>query len=121
MRIVYPLFLGVASVYAMASCSFRSESAHERFLEGIVAPALERFRADVGRYPYEREGLEALLRAPVSDSAQWHGPYLGCDRIPPDPWGRAYLYRSPSQKSEVSYDLICLGPDADPRYFVFSK
>jgi type II secretory pathway pseudopilin PulG len=36
--------------------------------------ALEAFKADVGRYPTESEGLHALINPP--GLARWQGPYL---------------------------------------------
>ena len=38
----------------------------------------------------------------------WQGPYLQKD-VPNDPWGRAYVYKIPGEKSE--FDLITLGAD----------
>ena len=45
------------------------------------------------------------------DEARWQGPYLA-KAVPPDPWGRAYLYRAPGQHGE--YDLQSLGRDGAP-------
>jgi general secretion pathway protein G len=55
--------------------------------------------------------LNALLTAPASAGAKWNGPYLK-KGIPPDPWGRAYLYRAPGTKSE--YEIVSLGKDGQP-------
>ena len=49
---------------------------------------LEWFRAHCKRYPTEAEGLRALVRDPGVPG--WHGYYV--DQLPPDPWGRPYLY-----------------------------
>lgn len=59
-----------------------------------LASAVELFFIDVGRYPLEAEGLEALVRAPRAVSL-WNGPYLKGTNVPRDPWGNAYLYASP--------------------------
>jgi general secretion pathway protein G len=53
--------------------------------------ALIMFNVDVGRYPTEEEGLDALLVAPA-DNTGWNGPYLGKSAIPPDPWNQPYHY-----------------------------
>jgi len=36
-------------------------------------------------------------------------PYL--DKIPNDPWGRAYNYIYPGKHTQNSYDLYSVGPD----------
>jgi len=52
---------------------------------------LEFFRVDVGRFPTEEEGLNALLVAPESAEG-WAGPYLPKASQLNDPWGREYVY-----------------------------
>ncbi|MBL9200095.1 MAG: type II secretion system protein GspG [Opitutaceae bacterium] len=69
------------------------------------------FFKDVGRYPTTEEGLSALLRAPQGAVQLWKGPYISSDRLPLDPWGREYQYRSPALKSKSGYDVWSLGPD----------
>ena len=55
---------------------------------------LKRFKDDVGRYPTDSEGLDALLQCPhsVTDKSKWRGPYIDAP-IPQDPWGKNYIYR----------------------------
>lgn len=72
----------------------------------LFGGALDQFRLDVGRYPSSEEGLDALRKNPRLD--HWDGPYLPKD-APPDPWGRAYVYRSPGEHGD--YDLYSLGAD----------
>lgn len=72
--------------------------------------ALDTFRLDVGRYPTTEEGLNSLVAQPAS-ATKWNGPYLK-KTIPPDPWGRAYTYRWPGNKSD--YDVISYGKDGQP-------
>ena len=43
----------------------------------------------------------------------WRGPYLR-KAVPLDPWGRAYLYKSPGAVNATSYDLVSLGRDGQP-------
>ena len=75
-----------------------------------IEKALDQFRLDVRRYPTPEEGLEALVTKPSSAST-WSGPYLK-KSVPPDPWGRAYVYRTPGEKGE--FQLISLGRDGKP-------
>lgn len=72
--------------------------------------ALDTFRLDVGRYPTSEEGLEALMVKPAN-APKWDGPYLK-KSIPPDPWGKAYLYRSPGKASD--FEILSLGKDGQP-------
>lgn len=71
---------------------------------------LDRYRRDIGRYPTTGEGLAALVQRP-QNVRNWNGPYLFFDevRIPEDPWGQKYHYKSPGQHGE--YDLYSLGAD----------
>ena len=73
--------------------------------------ALDQYRLDVGRYPGTEDGLKALMQAPPN-AAHWQGPYLM--KAPPlDPWGNAYVYRSPGAKG-ADYDLLSYGQDGKP-------
>ncbi len=73
----------------------------------LFGTALDAFRLDVGRYPTSEEGLKALREKPSGADA-WTGPYLPKE-IPVDPWGRAYVYRSPGEQHE--YEIVSLGLD----------
>ncbi len=70
---------------------------------------LDMYKLDVGSYPTTDQGLQALLVRPAG-VAHWDGPYIKGTRLPEDPWGHPYLYRSPSERAGVSYDLYSLGP-----------
>jgi general secretion pathway protein G len=69
---------------------------------------LDLYRLDVGRYPSQAEGLEALVTRPAGVE-RWNGPYVKKRDSLIDPWGRAYLYRVPGQHGE--YDLFTFGAD----------
>jgi len=75
-----------------------------------LAKALDHYRLDLGRYPSTEEGLTALRVSP-GNNPKWNGPYLQKD-VPPDPWGRAYVYRSPGERAE--FEIISLGKDGQP-------
>jgi general secretion pathway protein G len=71
--------------------------------------ALEAYRLDMGSLPSASDGLEALVIRPGTSSAKkWRGPYLR-KGIPPDPWGNAYVYRTPGPKFE--FEIVSLGKD----------
>ncbi len=72
----------------------------------LFGGALDQFRLDIGRYPTTEEGLDVLRKNPRLE--HWDGPYLPKD-VPPDPWGKPYLYKSPGEHGD--YDLYSLGAD----------
>ena len=74
------------------------------------ARALDTYRLDVGQYPTPEEGLNALLTRP-NNVAKWNGPYLQ-KAVPPDPWGRHYLYRAPGVADD--FDIVSYGKDGQP-------
>ncbi len=76
-------------------------------LEDISA-ALDLYRLEVGRYPNNSEGLEALVRKPPG-TKNWNGPYLKKPQVPKDPWGHEFEYRFPGQHG--AFDLYSLGID----------
>ena len=73
-----------------------------------LSTSLELFKLDVGRYPNEREGLDALIARP-GNMANWNGPYLQKNKVPADPWGQPYHYRYPGQGGR--FDIFSLGAD----------
>jgi general secretion pathway protein G len=70
--------------------------------------ALGAYRLDTGRFPSTEQGLRALVERPA-DVPRWSKPYLS-KALPTDPWGRAYIYRSPGEQGR-DYDLFSLGKD----------
>jgi general secretion pathway protein G len=72
---------------------------------------LDIYRLDVGQYPTTDQGLQALVSRPAGVSA-WNGPYLKAEQgMPLDPWNRSYLYRNPSGRPGLDYDLCSRGPN----------
>ncbi|UCF18640.1 MAG: type II secretion system major pseudopilin GspG [Gemmatimonadota bacterium] len=78
----------------------------------LLGAALDAYRLDNDAYPTGQQGLEALRREPLSDPQprNWRGPYLRKE-VPLDPWGRAYVYRSPGVANPWGYDLLSFGRD----------
>jgi len=70
--------------------------------------ALELFYLDAGRYPSTSEGLTALVKS-TGGLSVWNGPYLKGGSVPNDPWGKAYVYRSPGEHSP--FEIISYGSD----------
>jgi general secretion pathway protein G len=88
----------------------KSETKVTRAQLDALQKALDQYRIDVGRYPATEQGLAALTQRPAGES-RWAGPYL-VKAAPQDPWGRAYLYRSPGEHGD--FDLWSLGRDGQP-------
>lgn len=73
-----------------------------------IEKALDLFKLDVGRYPTNEEGLDALVKRPGA-LAQWSGPYLRSGEVPKDPWDAPYKYSNPGPKGGV--EILTLGAD----------
>lgn len=70
---------------------------------------MELYMMDIGTYPSNTQGLQALRTAPtdLADPTKWLGPYLQKD-IPADPWGNQYGYELISPKQ---FRIFSVGPD----------
>lgn len=81
--------------------------AAELQLQTTVA-AVEIFHTDVGRYPTEVEGLQALIHDPGA-LAGWSGPYLRDAKALNDPWNDPLVYKLAADKR--SFYVQSLGAD----------
>jgi general secretion pathway protein G len=101
--------VGPAMIRQLGAAKHRvAEQSIER-LSGV----LDLYRLDVGSYPTTEQGLAALNAAPAGVSG-WGGPYLKDASGIRDPWGRDYVYRSPSQRPGHALDIVTLGADGRP-------
>ena len=138
-RMLIAAVIAVA-VVAGGSIALQVISRHQREAEKLMArdraaqrelsalaDALERFKADLLRYPTNEEGLRSLARKPAvikQDSEHlnyWFGPYL--DSVPEvDPWGNDYIYHTTD--GGRSFELFSYGPEgetgSDSRFQVIS-
>ena len=76
-------------------------------VEKLVA-SFDLFRLEVGRYPLQEEGIDALFERPP-DVERWNGPYVRKRDMLHDPWGQLFIYRYPGEHGE--FDLYSLGAD----------
>ena len=76
-----------------------------------VAAAVEQFRSDIGRYPTQQEGLNALVTEPGGVDG-WTGPYLKDAKTLKDPWGRLIAYAVDGEGQ--SFYVQSLGADGKP-------
>ncbi len=73
--------------------------------------AMKLYKLDNQRFPTAEQGLEALVKKPNVGTLPPHWkPYL--DKLPNDPWGRAYQYVNPGVKGEI--DVFSFGADGQP-------
>jgi len=103
----------------------REQAAHREL--NALAEALDRFKADVQRYPTNEEGLRCLARKPAAfeadgRSSYWYGPYI--ESVPEvDPWGSDYVYHTVDEGR--SFELYSPGPGgemgSDSRFRVTSQ
>jgi len=105
----------------------RDQAAHREL--NLLAEALDRFKADVSRYPTNEEGIRCLSRKPAAFEAvgtehatPWYGPYL--DNVPEvDPWGNDYVYHTSDDGR--TFELFSTGPggemSSDDRFRVTSR
>jgi general secretion pathway protein G len=75
-----------------------------------IMQALKLYKLDNGFYPSQGQGLQALVVKPTTPPVpgNWK-PYL--EKLPTDPWGRAYQYLNPGVKGPV--DVFSYGKDGN--------
>ena len=105
----------------------REQAAHREL--NVIAEALDRFKADVSRYPTNEEGIRCLSRKPAffeavgsEHAGAWYGPYL--ENVPEvDPWGNDYVYQT--SDGGRTFELFSTGPggemSSDTRFRVTSR
>jgi general secretion pathway protein G len=102
------LLIGLVAPAALRQLGSAKEKIAHQTIERLGS-VLDIYKLDVGSYPTTDQGLQALITRP-SGVARWNGPYLKGEKVPEDPWGRPFIYRSPSQRPGHEYDLLSLGP-----------
>ena len=105
------LIIGVLAALIVPNVLDRADDARATAAKTDVnnlMQALKLYKLDNQRYPTSEQGLQALLTKPASTPvpANWK-PYL--EKLPNDPWGRAYLYLNPGIKGEI--DVMSFGAD----------
>jgi general secretion pathway protein G len=106
------LLVGLVAPAALRQLGSAKEKIAHQSIERLGS-VLDIYKLDVGTYPTTEQGLQGLITRPAG-IARWNGPYLKGDKVPEDPWGRPFGYRSPSQRPGREYDLYSLGPSGQP-------
>lgn len=81
----------------------------------VFNSALQQYKLELGNYPTEENGLEALVNAPqnLARSDRYReGGYLDKPTLPVDPWGNPYMYSFPGEFGQ--YDIYSYGRDGKP-------
>lgn len=110
------VILAVLAALVVPRFAGRGEEARQNAaltqIKSLFGTALDTYEADNGTYPTTSQGLQALVTQPNSapEPKHWKGPYLKGD-VPNDPWGNAYIFRSPGTQNTSGYDLLSVGPD----------
>jgi general secretion pathway protein G len=102
------LLVGLVAPAALHQLGSAKDKIAHQSIERLVS-VLDMYKVDVGSYPSTDQGLQALIARPPG-IARWAGPYLKGSKVPDDPWGRPFQYRSPSQRPGHEFDLYSLGP-----------
>ena len=110
------VIIGILAAMIVPNLAGRGEmarkSAAKADIESNLALAIDLYKLDNGRFPTTEQGLKALAVAPTTAPVpnNWNGPYLKKKKMPKDPWGQEYQYRSPGTHHN-DYDLFSLGAD----------
>jgi len=106
--VILGLLVGIAAPAAIKFLSKAKSDVAKIQLQSI-STGLDLFSVDVGRYPSEEEGLQALISRPPGLD-RWRGPYLNAKEVPKDPWDRPYVYERPAGAGGA-IRLLSLGAD----------
>lgn len=105
------VIIGVLAALIVPNVLDRADDARVTAAKTDIAnltQALKLYKLDNQRFPSGEQGLQALVTKPTTGviPANWR-PYI--DKLPTDPWNRAYLYINPGIKGEV--DVMSFGAD----------
>ena len=76
--------------------------------------ALKLYKLDNGSWPSTDEGLQALVGGVgANGEASSSRGYLEKGKVPKDPWGNDFVYRSPGMDNQ-EYSISSYGPDNAP-------
>jgi len=85
------------------------KTSYNRGVLAHLCDAIDAFQTDCGRYPTQKEGLGALVKAPPN-AIGWKGPYLDRE-IGTDPWGQPYMYFTIGRNGDPGYLVESFGAD----------
>lgn len=108
--VIIGLLIGIVAPAVLHQLGRAKVSIAKQSIERMSS-VLDMYKLDTGNYPSTDQGLQALVTKPAG-VRNWNGPYLKSGKLPVDPWNNQFVYRDPSQRQGLSYDLCSRGPDA---------
>lgn len=109
--VIIGLLVAIATPQVMRMFSGAKSKSAQLQIESL-STALDYYQLDVGSYPNQEQGLDALWQKP-DGAALWNGPYVRKPQHLRDPWGEPFRYTYPGTKGGA-YDLFTLGADKKP-------
>ena len=88
-----------SAIYGMRKIGDKAKPTQAKGDIKTYVSALMMYKINKGRFPSSQEGLQALV---TSGSMQ---------KLVPDPWGNAYIYRYPGKIDSSEPEIISLGED----------
>jgi len=109
--VIIGLLAGMAAVGVMSNIDKAKKATTQASLKALHS-AVVSFYMDVGRYPTEEEGLDALVTQPI-DAENWRPEgYLETTSVPRDGWGRDFIYEL-HPASGKPFQIKSLGADGE--------
>lgn len=108
--------LGLLAALVVPNVIGQGEKARKNLAKQTIASTatiLDMYKLDVGTFPSNDEGLQALVQKPA-DAPNWAGPYVKSRKLPEDPWNKPLVYHIPSTRADHDYDLCSYGPKGTP-------
>lgn len=105
--VVMGLLAAIATPQVMTMLSGAKSNAVSLQID-TLSTALHYYQLDVGSYPTQAQGLDALWQKP-KDVTVWRGPYVRKKQHLLDPWGKPFFYKTPGRQGK--FDLYSLGED----------
>lgn len=110
------VIMGTLVVANFSGILGKSKEKNAKIQLQALGKALDLYQIDMNGYPEGQDGLYALQEEPptaVGGTSNWGGPYLK-KSIPPDPWGREYMYEAGyDDVGQNFYRIWSQGPNVD--------
>ena len=116
------LVLGTVSVVSYTRIKEGTDKKATKIMVDSTVEAVTLFQIEIGRYPSEDEGLQALINVPDDEieAKKWRdggGPWLKDGKIPVDPWGNELKYEFVEEEGTTPtgppFHIWSLGPDKE--------
>lgn len=106
---IISILVGGAVYYMMGNVDVAKETKAETDIKNI-STQLQLYESQNLRPPSTEQGLQALVTQPTSEPLppKWRALM---EELPQDPWGNAYQYKYPAERSKKAYDIFSWGPD----------